>query len=699
MTLETTFLKLELNPSFYVEEHSLNIVACWSLISIVKLGGIRIFIEDERIRTKDKADFLGFGAYMDQNNLLEPQLVLESMVKLLEKVEQEDCVGSAVLEKNISKMVNLLGLDSIESDVLRFVLHLNYYDILDAATRTMGDMNAERLFHVLGVLSNHSKEEIRAVFASGGRLSKTGLMSIDRNGTHSLKNKIDIAHNGFVDKMFTCEEDEIEAMIKDSVRRCEQYHLTLNDYDHLSDQLSIMVPYLNNAIVNRQSGVNILLYGQPGTGKTELVKAIAQEIGVELYEVSYADDDDDPIEGFQRLRAYRTAQTLLEKKSIILMFDEIEDVIKDEDVGLFGVQKKQNHKGWLNRMLETNPIPSVWITNNASAIDAAIIRRFDMVLEIPIPPKSKRKAIILSQVGMNIDDITLETIAKNEQIAPALITRAAKVIAQTQMEASSKAFEMIIENTLKAQGHRGLEKHNGSVLPMTYDPSFLSTDQDLRGLVKGIKAHQNARLCLYGAPGTGKSAFGQWISQELDKPFLLKKGSDLMSMWVGGTEKNIANAFKEAREENAVLVFDEVDSFLQDRRSANATWEVTQVNEMLVQMESYEGVFIATTNLMDGLDQAALRRFDMKLEFGYLKPKQALDLFIKEAALMGFEEISISLRKEISTLSALTPGDFAAVRRQGRFCVIDSPQELFERLKDEVAMKNQDASKVMGFIR
>ncbi|SFV60837.1 ATPase, AAA family [hydrothermal vent metagenome] len=91
-------------------------------------------------------------------------------------------------------------------------------------------------------------------------------------------------------------------------------------------------------------------------------------------------------------------------------------------------------------------------------------------------------------------------------------------------------------------------------------------------------------------------------------------------MWVGGTEKNIANAFREAKEEKAVLVFDEVDSFLADRTGAKQSWEVTQVNEMLVQMENFDGIFIATTNLMDNLDRASLRRFDLKLEFSYLKP-------------------------------------------------------------------------------
>ena len=77
---------------------------------------------------------------------------------------------------------------------------------------------------------------------------------------------------------------------------------------------------------------------------------------------------------------------------------------------------------------------------------------------------------------------------------------------------------------------------------------------------------------------------------------------------MGVTEKNLARAFAAAGEEQAVLLLDEVDSFLQERRKATQSWEITAVNEMLTQMEHYRGLFIASTNLMDDLDAAALRR-------------------------------------------------------------------------------------------
>src|SRR5690606_38701722 len=122
---------------------------------------------------------------------------------------------------------------------------------------------------------------------------------------------------------------------------------------------------------------------------------------------------------------------------------------------------------------------------------------------------------------------------------------------------------------------------------------------------------------------TGKTAFGKWVADQLDKPLLLKRVSDLQSPYVGVMEQNLAAAFLEAKRDDAVLQFDEVDSFLQDRRQAGRSWELSQVNEFLTQLEAFNRLLIATTNLMDNLDQAALRRFDYKIQMDYLRPCQA----------------------------------------------------------------------------
>jgi len=696
-----TTLKLTISDTYHIEPESRDLVAGWILTMILKLGGHKEFISDRHMSYDDLIDFFGLDAYRDDYDREDRPIIIGALDDLKNTIDAISPKStSTILEKNINKLCKIIELTAIEIDVFRFCIYLHYYELLENGARLLNDMTSDKFEYCLSIILGHPRKAIKEVFSSKSTLVKNSFLSIDRGSSSSMRRKIDIASNGFADKMMSC-DDDIEEMIRDVVRRCEKTTLTLEDYPHLSQQLEILVPYIRHSIENKKSGTNILLYGRPGTGKTELVKAIAQEIDMSLYEVSYADDDEDPIEGTKRLRAYRTAQSLFAQKPIILMFDEIEDVISAETDGLFGSKKRQSNKGWINRILESNSIPTIWITNSVHSMDDAIVRRFDMAIEVPIPPKSKRREIIQTHSQSLLETKSLEAIADNEHVAPAIITRAAKVMEaiKDQTSDSSKSFEMLIDNTLKAQGLGGINKKTEGDLPVSYDPSYVNTSMDLTQLLGGIKDSNSARLCLYGVPGTGKSAFGKWIARELDKPFLLKKGSDLISMYVGGTEKNIARAFREATDEGAVLVFDEVDSFLQDRRTAKASWEVTQVNEMLVQMENYEGIFIATTNLMSGLDQASLRRFDLKLEFGYLTGENALRLFEAEAQMLGIEAIERSVRSAVESFDRLAPGDFAAVRRQSRFSPIVTADDLFDRLRDEVAIKEDGAEKKMGFLK
>jgi transitional endoplasmic reticulum ATPase len=267
------------------------------------------------------------------------------------------------------------------------------------------------------------------------------------------------------------------------------------------------------------------------------------------------------------------------------MYDEAEDVFESYDGGLFMLPKQQSDKAWLNKILENNNIPTIWITNNITSIDNAIIRRFDMSIELPIPSKSKRADIIRKYSDNILDDESIDKLAEHENIAPALISTAVKVTNNIPIEQKDKALIQLINNTLKAQGFAEIVKNREGILPKNYQLEFINTDTSLEKLVEGIKEHQSARVCFYGASGTGKSAFAKHIAKMLDKPFIIKSGSSLMSKWVGDTEKNIANAFREAREEDAVLIFDEVDGFLAERGQAKVNWEVTQVNEMCISKE------------------------------------------------------------------------------------------------------------------
>jgi SpoVK/Ycf46/Vps4 family AAA+-type ATPase len=154
------------------------------------------------------------------------------------------------------------------------------------------------------------------------------------------------------------------------------------------------------------------------------------------------------------------------------------------------------------------------------------------------------------------------------------------------------------------------------------------------------------------------------IAQALAKPLLVRQASDLMSKYVGETEQNMARMFEEAQTESAVLLLDEADSFLRSRQRAERTYEVTEVNEMLQGMERFGGVFICTTNLFEDLDTAALRRFTFKIRFLPLTTRQRESMFVTEALDGTATALSAEQRQRLACLDQLTPGDFAAVKRQ-----------------------------------
>ena len=147
--------------------------------------------------------------------------------------------------------------------------------------------------------------------------------------------------------------------------------------------------------------------------------------------------------------------------------------------------------------------------------------------------------------------------------------------------------------------------------------------------------------------------------KELDCKVAVKMGSDLLSMWVGGTEKNIREAFEEAESDGAILFLDEIDGIVQDRTGAQRDWEVTKVNELLHRMENFNGVMVAATNFMDNLDAAIMRRFTFKIQFDYLDD-DGKRLFFER---MFGTRLADAEATRLAAIPNLTPGDFRTVRQ------------------------------------
>jgi SpoVK/Ycf46/Vps4 family AAA+-type ATPase len=237
----------------------------------------------------------------------------------------------------------------------------------------------------------------------------------------------------------------------------------------------------------------------------------------------------------------------------------------------------------------------------------------------------------------------------------------------------------------------------------TYDLDMLNVETrfEVPRIVQALKARGHGTLCFYGAPGTGKTALAEHIAKSLDKSLLVKQASDLMSKFVGETEQNMAGMFREAEAEKAVLLLDEADSFLQDRRGAQRTYEVTEVNEMLQGMERFNGIFVCTTNLMDRIDQAALRRFTFKIRFKPLTAAQREKMFITEALAGDASALTDEASAKLARLDQLCPGDFAAVKRQVDILAAEfSVAEFLEQLEAEHRIKPEvREARSIGFVQ
>ncbi len=679
------------------------LVHLWMLRLLVPLGGQKRFVTKHGFIEDEVAEALGLGDWIDPESFEFNAKAVRAKLRLLHEGGEErfrEAPAPTMLAKNVERFAVLAGLSATDCRILEFAVLIHTQRLLDHAGDFAGNMSSTQMTHVLAQVLDLTEKDIQLALDAKGLLTQSGLLSVDRSVHSTLSGRLNLLSDSFADRITSWDADPVD-LLRDTVVPASAAQLVLADYPHIEPQLAVLQPYLRHAVASGRKGVNVYLHGDPGTGKSQLVRALAQELGCELFEVANEDADGDPISGEKRLRAFKAAQSFFTKRRAIILFDEVEDVFDDGDSWFGRKSVAQTHKAWINRALEENAVPTLWLSNTVRGLDAAFIRRFDMVFELPVPPKRQRERIIGQACEGILDAAGVARIAESDALSPAVVARASAVVRSIQGQLGSAsaadAVELLIGNTLEAQGHRPIRRNDPTRLPEIYDPAFIHADADLVQVAAGLVQAKAGRLCLYGPPGTGKTAYARWVAEQMGVPLIVKRASDLMSMWVGGNEKNIARAFRDAEREGALLLIDEVDSFLQDRRGAHASWEVSSVNEMLTQMESFAGVFIASTNLMDGLDQASLRRFDLKVKFDFLEPAQASELLLRHCGKLGLTQPGQDEVARLHNMPKLTPGDFAAVIRQSRFRPIASAADLVKALEAECAVK-EGARAAMGFL-
>jgi SpoVK/Ycf46/Vps4 family AAA+-type ATPase len=654
--------------------------------------------------------------YLDEYAKDQPRDLLSVLAVTGDWLTQALKKHSTLVEKNIDALSGLLQLNQAERALLLYGTLARYQRDLRSLLVEFKVNNAPEAYAAIAEIAGVNASDVGEALRAGSRLERIGLVEnlISEHNITDLADLMKVSEK--LPPVLMREYRDQNELMAVFTRPSTKTTLGLADFAFASEEAQVLSTLLRNAVAGKELGVNVLLYGPPGTGKTELAKVVAQAAGLELFEVEYADRDGNSLSGRDRYRSLQIAQVFLKGSAqAALLFDEVEDVfppISTEAAQLMARAEQVpaptsgsvSGKAWVNQILESNPVPTIWVTNRIEQIDPAFRRRFAYHLELKSPPPGARETLVRKTLeGIEVSQAFVARLTERKGLTPAQIRTAVRFagLARTEGMSTEGLIERQLRNSDQALGNQAHE--SGVRRSVTsYDLDMLNVESrfEIARIVQALRSRGHGTLCFYGAPGTGKTALAEHIARSLDKPLLVKQASDLMSKFVGETEQNMAAMFREAEYEKAVLLLDEADSFLQDRRGAQRTYEVTEVNEMLQGMERFAGIFVCTTNLLDRIDQAALRRFTFKIKFLPLTPLQRERMFVTEALGGDASRLAPDLRARLARLEQLCPGDFAAVKRQVEILAADfAPEEFLEQLEAEHRIKPEvrDARSI-GFL-
>lgn len=595
--------------------------------------------------------------------------------------------GQSDIEKNLKALTKMFSLSEKEKELLLFLYLTSNYDPFEVYfirhIRCHQITGRRSLLDILKMTSNELNEVL------GGKLERLGFFELDRYCFEISQNFRSLLDN-----------PSSQSISKDLFARLSKTNVPLDQHFIEKDELDLCLNLLKE---KPRTSSHILLYGPPGTGKTTFAQGIAERLGIKAYAIAKAEDNTT-----SKRRAAITACINMTKpgEGSLIVVDEADNLLNTK-FSWFTRGETQD-KGWLNGLLEEPEVRMIWITNKTETIEESVLRRFSYSLHFR--PFNKRQRIMMwenvfhnNRVKRFAGKRAISELADNYRVSPGALSLAV-VKAKESGTGAGKDFIKTVELYLKAhetlmnKGTRvvsrdkieenysldglNIEGNISRVMEVAgkFD-SFLRSDKD--NIVK------NLNLLFYGPPGTGKSELARYIGKRLDREILTRRASEIHSMWLGESEKNIKKAFEEAEREGAILVMDEADSFLFSRGRAKYSWEVAITNEFLTAMERFRGILICTSNRMKDLDEASIRRFNQKIAFGYLKAEGNLIFYRK----LLLPLIPGGLRPEeeeaLKGINNLTPGDFKTVR--DRFSFYPEKErmhrEMVAALVEEAAVK------------
>lgn len=568
------------------------------------------------------------------------------------------------------------GLSNLDLQILLIVLRYSKNNLLeDYADAVLYKIRspAKTFACLLGV----SEDIVRQRLSSGAPLIDSGILTHDPEGEYLAGSEGAVQVSRTISNVMLRQHAERSGWCEALLGRPMTPNLVWDDFAHLGDQANLARRLMTQWTPKDGTGINICIVGPPGTGKTEFAITLADCAKRRIWSVGEKDDDGDEPTRLERMAALRLTMALLRsKEDTVLLLDEAEDVLES---GNSSTGKHDISKAYLNRLLNGNVLPVIWTCNSVEDMDPAVLRRMSMIIEMKLPDRPVRQRIwerVLERSALELPEGAAGRLALRWAAPPAIAANAARVARITG--GGEEDVETALFGVMSVmEGGLARTERDGSA----FDPDLIVCSENLETLVSRLTRPGKPlgwTMCLDGPSGTGKSEFARYLAGRMGIPVVHKRASDMLSKWANESEQKIAAAFAEAHAKRAMLIIDEVDSMIMSRENSTHNHEVNQVNEILTWMDDLSFPFVCTTNLVERIDKASLRRFTFKLKLRSLDHARAKLAFKR---ILGCEAPG-------ELPDGMAPGDFAVVRNKAKLMEETNPWTLLSWLHEEAAAKN-----------
>jgi SpoVK/Ycf46/Vps4 family AAA+-type ATPase len=652
-------------------------------------------------KVRDPGDFSDhMEKIMDNAKSENRDAIIKRLKELLDKrLDQLNHEGPSEMEGNLDLFRKMFGLNQVETELCMFLSSLTVWEEAESYFEDHLDCVSYSGRHYLSCLMDVPRSDISK--AVNGKLTKMGIVEVGYGGWISIE-------SDFCRLLLDTPTSDVNTGF---AKRIEPEVLPLSAHSVAPEITEHALRLLSP---DRGKTGAILIYGKPGVGKTTYAYGLGKELGLETYVCAH----DRKGSEWERQAAIMASVTMAgENRNTLVIVDDCDSIIGTRHLwSSFGAY---DDRKWLHDVLESKS-RMIFIVNDVKLIEESVMRRF--AFSIHLKPFSRRQRIKIWRdilQSHNIDESLtksqIEDLAARFDCTPSAIEQAVGQVSEGAQERKTDLHKAII---MSLEAHESLKCGGGCVKKRSKPDRFFSMESlnvvgmDLDALIEELEAFNEyikependevtgISLLFHGPSGAGKTHLGRHIAHLLDRELVTKRGSDLLSPYIGETEENIRKAYDEAEAKEAMLLVDEADSLIFNRERAQRSWELSFTNEFLNCMEQFRGLQIFTTNRLTDLDSASLRRFTYKLEFKNLKHKGKVELYSRLLAPLVGSELDESMTKGLKAIEDLSPGDFKTVRSRFIFRKKDkiSHRVLIKALREEVKSKKiHGGAKQLGF--